>query len=109
MTTYDVVFPKDSRSSWRLDRDKARSCIKELLELRDIQQMPDGEEKRALLEAVDEDVAEFAHDPARTEEAMIKCFETQKVMAECRLKLQDAFDAYKVAFEVNKDARDTFE
>lgn len=109
MKIYDVVFSGEfSRAACKLDRDKARSCIKEFEELQEVQRMPDGEEKRALLDAVDEDIAQFAHDPDKTE-AMIKSFETQKVKAECRLKLQEAFEAFNVALEANKAANDAVE
>jgi hypothetical protein len=106
---YEVVFPGYfSDASCRLDRDHARSCIKELQELRELQQMPDTEKKRALLDAVDEDMAKFAHDPSKTE-AMIRAKQASMAKAECRLNLQDAFDAYKAACEEEKDAYDAVE
>lgn len=106
---YNVVFPEYfSRDACLLDHDQARCCIRLLKELQEIQQMPDGEEKSALLDAFHEDFAEIAHDPERTK-AWMKVMEARMVKVDCRLKLQDALEAYKVASDACQAAKDAVE
>jgi hypothetical protein len=99
MSSYDVKYPKEFfRDAVVLDRDKCRCQLLELLELRMIQLMEECDKKRDLLAKVDEDMAMLVPDPQYTK-AMINYYEAMVERAERRLKLQDAFDAYRASMQ----------
>lgn len=87
---YDVKSPEYfSRGACLLDRDRYRCQIKLLEYLLEIQEMEDGDEKRARLDDLDDDLKEHVVDAQHTK-AMIEEAKAKIAMVDARLKPQEA-------------------
>lgn len=104
---YHVVLPDDfDRARFCLDRDISKAMLRELEWVLETQKMEDGDEKRERLEEIDEELIEFFPYP-RYIEYLIQAVSAQIFRAECRLKLQDAYEAYQAALKAENDIIDS--